>query len=160
MYHFKANLQLIGINPFVFVPEEILHLIFARAEKNKGPIPVIGTINGNVYIQTLLRYQGHWRLYINTQMLKNSPKRIGEEIEVSIDFDLRERNLTPHPQLLEALENNPKAKAVFESLAPSLQKEIVRNIANLKTPQSVTSNIQKAVGFLLGKNRFIGRDHH
>ncbi|UFH32613.1 hypothetical protein LNP04_02555 [Chryseobacterium sp. C-71] len=42
--HFTAKLEIIGINPFVFVPEEILNKIFEKAGKNKSPIPVKGFI--------------------------------------------------------------------------------------------------------------------
>ena len=87
MHPFKAEIKLIGINPFVFVPEKILSEIFKKAGKDKGHIPVCGTINGVPYTQTLVRYSGEWRLYVNTVMLKNSPKRIGETIEISIAFD-------------------------------------------------------------------------
>ena len=46
MHKFKATLEIIGINPFVFVPEQILTQIFTDAQKDKGQIPVCGTGNG------------------------------------------------------------------------------------------------------------------
>ena len=57
-----------------------------------------------------------------------------------------------------ALADNKKATAVFASLSPSRQKEILRYISNLKTEQSVEKNIVRAINFLLGKGRFVGRD--
>ncbi|MFN8415625.1 MAG: YdeI/OmpD-associated family protein [Cytophagaceae bacterium] len=158
MHQFCAILEIIGANPFVFVPEDILEKIFLDAKKNKGHIPICGTINGKKYIQTLVRYSGEWRLYINTTMLPNSPKKIGEEIEVTIAFDPIDRTIEPHPNWLKALKENKEAKVVFYQLAPSKQKEIVRYIANLKSEESINKNIEKAIGFLLGKNRFVGRD--
>ena len=157
-HYFYAALDIIGANPFVFVPEEILLQLFADAEKNKGAIPVCGTVNGKPYKQTLVRYSGDWRLYINTTMLKDSPKRIGEQLEVSVAFDPADRTLTPNPKLVKALEENPEAKAVFDGLRPSLQLEIVRYIGHLKTEESVDRNVVKAIDFLLGKARFVGRD--
>ena len=158
MQTFKARLEIIGINPFVFVPETILEEIFRKAGRDKGAIPVCGTVNGKAYTQTLVKYKGDWRLYINTTMLPASPKRIGEVIAVEIDLDTKDRTLKPHPKLLQALEENRDARNVFNSLAPSKQKEIIRYIALLKTEESITKNVQKAIGFLMGKNRFIGRD--
>ncbi len=158
MPHFKAKLDIIGINPFIFVPEEALLTLFKDAGKDKGHIPVCGQVNGKEYTQTLLRYKGEWRLYINTVMLPNSPQRIGEIIDVSIEFDKRDRTLQPHPDLTKALSQNKKANAVFQKLSPSLQKEIIRYIAALKTDESREKNIKRAIGFLLGENRFIGRD--
>ena len=158
MFQFKAVIEIIGINPFVFVPEPILNGIFQQANKDKGPIPIKGTVNGKVYKQTLVKYRDAWRLYINTTMLASSPKRIGETIDLTVAFDPEERTLTPHPRLAQALQENIKAKAVFDNLRPSLQLEIVRYIANLKTEESIEKNVIKAIGFLLGANRFVGRE--
>ena len=157
MLHFTAAIEIIGINPFVFIPDDILAGIFEQAGKNKGAIPVRGLINGKPYQQTLVRYRDFWRLYINTTMLKNSPNRIGETIEVSIGYDPSDRTIAPHPKLLEALDKNLEAKVVFENLTPSLRKEIVRYISLLKTEESVDRNVVKAINFLLGKGRFVGR---
>lgn len=158
MYAFKAKIELIGINPFVFVPDKILNNIFIEAGKSKGHLPIMGTVNGRAYKQTLVKYNNEWRLYINTTMLKDSPKKIGEVIAVTIAFDPAERTISPPPKLIKALKETPAAKNVFEKLPASRQKEIVRYISNLKTEESVDKNIKKAIQFLQGKTRFIGRD--
>lgn len=158
MYHFKAELKIIGINPFVFVPDEILNEIFKDFGNSKGQIPVYGLLNDRPYKQTLVKYSGDWRLYINTIMLPKSPQRIGEILELTIAFDTVERSIIPHPKLLMALGENEEAKKVFDSLAPSKQKEIVRYISTLKKEESIAKNIERAIKFLLGKERFIGRN--
>ena len=157
MHSFSSTILLIGINPFVFVPEKILEAIFKEAGKSKGHIPIHGTINGVAYKQTLVKYSGHWRLYINTIMLKDSPKRIGEKIKLTIAFDECDRTIAMHPKLAKALKQNKAANKVFETLSPSMQKEIVRYIANLKAEASVDKNVQRAINFLLGKESFVGR---
>jgi hypothetical protein len=157
MYNFTANLNLIGVNPFVFVAHEILQPIVSHASNQKGKIPVRGTINQLPYQQTLVKYSGDWRLYINAKMLKNSPKRIGETLEITIEVDPTDRRLEQHPQLMEALQANPPARAIFESLRPSLQHEIVRYITKLKSQESIDRNVGRAINFLLGNGRFIGR---
>ena len=158
MHTFQARLEIIDGNPFVHVPALILEDIFRHAQKHKGAIPIRGAVNGKPYQQTLVKYSGHWRLYINMVMLKDSPRRIGETLEVSVAFDPSDRTITPHPKLMEALAQNPAAQAVFEGLSPSKQKEIVRYIAQLKTAASVDRNVTRAINFLLGKERFVGRD--
>jgi hypothetical protein len=155
---FNATLDIIGINPFVYVPKQILQEIFIQAGKDRGYIPVCVEINHRKYKQTLVKYSGEWRLYINTSMLKNSPKRVGEIIHIAIEFDPSDRTIQPHPEFLHALEQNIEAKQVFESLSVSRQQEIIRYISFLKSAESVTKNVQKAIGFLTGKNRFVGRD--
>jgi hypothetical protein len=158
MDEFNAEIQIIGINPFVFVPKYILENIFEEAGKAKSPIPICGTINGKPYQQTLVRYQGEWRLYINTLMLEKSPKKVGETISLTVAFDPADRSVKPHPKFLHALQNNPAAKLKFEDLIPSLQKEIIRYISSLKTEKSVDANVKRAIDFLLGKSSFVGRE--
>lgn len=138
------------------VPTTILNKIFIQAGKDKGPIR--GTVYDVPYKQTLIKYQGAWRLYVNTSMLKNSPQRIGEKVSLTIALDASDRSIEPHPKLIEALNKNEGAKKIYDALTPSLRKEIVRYIASLKTEKSVNENIIKAIDFILGKGRFVGRD--
>ena len=63
-----------------------------------------------------------------------------------------------HPKLENALKKNKKARMVFEQLSPSRKKEIIRYINFLKTEESVDRNIKRAIQFLSGKERFVGRD--
>jgi len=155
---FKATINIIGINPFVFVPPKTLKEIFKQAGREKGPIPIKGNINGNAYRQTLVRYSNEWRLYINTAMLKNSPKRIGEKIEITVSVDTASREIEMPVNFTKALKANKEAALAFEQLTASRKKEIVRYLANLKTKESLERNITKAMGFLTGKEKFIGRE--
>lgn len=155
---FCAVIELIGINPFVHLPEDVLEAIFKQADKYKSPIPVRGTVNGKPYRQTLVKYAGAWRLYINLEMLDRSTDKIGEEIEVTITFDPIDRSIAAHPTFLQALLMNPEAKQIFEVQPASLQKEIIRYISFLKTEKSIDHNVNKAIDFLLGNGRFLGRD--
>lgn len=157
MHSYTAKLEIIGINPFVFVPEKILQSIFEKAGKDKGAIPVCGKVNGKDFTQTLVKYSGDWRLYINMIMLKDSPKRIGEKLEISIDYDPKPRTIPIHPKWKKALKENPKAKIAFDALSASRQKEIVRYFAQLKTAESVQRNIERALKHLLGEGSFGGR---
>ena len=158
MYSFIAMLDIIGVNPFVFVPEDILAAIFKKAAKHKGPIPVHGTLNGKPYKQTLVKYSGYWRLYINTTMLKNYPKHIGESITITIDHDDSNRAIEPPESFLTALMEHQEARSIFNSLPASRKNEIVRYLAHLKTEEALEKNITRAIHFLLGNQRFIGRD--
>jgi len=156
-YSFNAVIEIIGINPYVLIPEIILTEIFIQAGKDKGHIPIKGTVNRLPYLQTLVKYNGIWRLYINLTMLKDSPKRIGETIEVTIEYDPSDRTIKPHPKLIEALKNNEIAKFKFDSLSPSAKKEMVRYITSLKTEESRDRIIERAINYLLGKSTFIGK---
>lgn len=158
MYTFTAAIEMIGINPFVFVPDDLLLQIFKAAGKEKGHIPIRGSLNGKPYKQTLVKYSGAWRLYINTTMLKNSPKRVGETISISLQFDPESREIEPPLNFVKALAKNKPAKMIFDNLSASRKFEIVRYLANLKTADAIEKNIKRAINFLSGKERFMGRD--
>jgi len=154
---FTAVLEIIGINPFVFVPEEILTEIFKAAGKDKSPVPVKGTVNGKEFRQNLMKYLGEWRLYVNLLMLKNSPRRIGEMIEVFIEFDDSDRTISIHPKLDAAIKGSAVATRNFENLIPSRRHELIRYINNLKTDASIERNIEKIIRHLHGETDFFGK---
>ena len=91
-------------------------------------------------------------------MLKGSKVKIGDTVRLDIEFDPKSRTIPIHPKLQEALKKNMQAMKVFKSLSPSRQKEIIRYIGCLKTEVSVERNVKRAIGFLTGKTRFVGRD--
>ena len=156
MYIFP--IEIIGVNPFVYLPPKTLQYIFEQAQKDKGPIPVRGTINGKPFIQTLVKYSGDWRLYINMPMLKVSGTKVGDMVRIDLEYDPVPRTIPMHPALAKELEEHPSELALFNNLSPSRQIEIVRYIHRLKSEESRTLNIARAIRFLQGKERFVGRD--
>ncbi|MCS3533144.1 YdeI/OmpD-associated family protein [Chryseobacterium sp. JUb7] len=156
--HFTAPLEIIGINPFVFIPEKVLNEIFEAAKKNKSPIPVKGMINGKEFKQNLMKYLGEWRLYINLTMLKNSSKRIGEVVEIYVEFDDSDRTVQIHPHLDKAIRENPVTLQNFENLIPSRKLELIRYINNLKTEAGIQRNIEKIIRHLKGETDFFGKE--
>ena len=157
-FTFSALIEIIDINPYVLLPASVLDNIFLQANKKKGPIPIKGTINKHSFIQTLVKFRGEWRLYLNTPMRAGSNTKVGDTANFAISFDPDLREIPVHPKLKKALKENAAAKNIFDSLRPSLQKEIVRYISFLKTEESVDRNVNNAIQFLLRKKRFIGRD--
>jgi hypothetical protein len=158
MITFSAKIYIIGINPYVLLPDLVLEEIFVQADKNSGPIPVKVFFGESGFLQTLVKYSGKWRLYLNGEMRKAAGKDVGDTVKIQIGFDTEERITPMPPKLKLALENNQKAKAVFENLSTSRRKEIMRYINNLKSVESVDRNILRAMQFLLGNARFVGRD--
>lgn len=154
---FTAKLEIIGINPFVFLPDKVLNEIFETSGKNKSPIPVKGTVNGKEFRQNLMKYLGKWQLYINTTMLKDSPKRIGEMLKIFVEFDHSDRTISIYPDLEKAIKKNPVALQNFENLILSRRLELVRYINNLKTEASIQRNIEKIIRHLTGETDFFGK---
>jgi len=158
IHHFRARIEIIGVNPFVFVPAGILAALQKAAGARRGKIPVRMEIDGHGFVQTLVKWKGAWRLYLNTPMRKAAGKEVGDWAKFGVGFDPKKRTVRMHAKLREALEATPEARAVYESLRPSLQLEIRRYLSFLKTEATVERNVEKAVQFLLGKGRFVGRD--
>jgi hypothetical protein len=157
-FSFKAKIDIIGVNPFVLIPDSVLKKVFKQAGKDKGQIPVKMKIDGHHFIQTLVKYSGHWRLYLNSPMRKAANKDVGDVAIFHLTFDPDERLIPMHPKLELALKNNKEAWKVFDKLPASRKKEIIRYISFLKTEESVDRNVVRAIDFLLQKQRFIGRD--
>jgi hypothetical protein len=155
---FNASIQIIGINPYVLLPEVTLNKLFVQVGKDKGPIPVRLAVDGHAFTQTLVKFAGAWRLYLNGPMLKATGKGVGDTVRIRVAFDPRDRT-TPMPPALEAaLKKSTRARAAFDTLTPSHRKEIMRYIGHLKSEKTIKKNVARAIMSLLGKERFAGRD--
>jgi hypothetical protein len=148
---FSAKIGKIDINPYVQVPDDILLKLQQAAKKEKGPIPVKGTLQGKPFLANVVRYRGMWRLYLNTEMRRTANVDVGEQVTVGLQFDSASRTV-PVPREFEfALSRNKSAKQAFEKLAPSRQKEILRYLNSLKQPETLERNIEKVIQHLQGK---------
>lgn len=154
---FKAKIEIIGINPYVTPPQEILQQIFDEAGKLKGAIPVRGKLNGYEFHQTLVKYSGAWRLYLNTPMRKNTGLTVGDWAEFDIRYDSDPPRTAMPPALVVALENHPDALLIFNKLSPSHQKEFKNYIASLKSEEAINRNVARVIDHLMGKVQFMGR---
>lgn len=153
MQKFSAKIYKIGINPVVDPPDDVLEVLFEQTGRSKGPIPVSGRLDGADFIQTLVKYQGVWRLYINGEMLKASGLKSGDMAKVEIEFDPHPR-LVPMPrQLKTAFGQNKQANDAFASLSPSRRKEILRYLGSLKTVESLERNVENVIRQLAGETK-------
>ncbi len=157
MRSFSAKIQIIGVNPYVLLPADLLKYIFQKAGTNKGAIPIKLKIGRENFIQNLVKYSGKWRLYLNTPMRKAAGKDVGDKIGLQIDFDGEPRTTPTHPKLKKAFEENNEARIAFDKLSPSRQKEILRYINFLKSEESIDKNVKRAISYLVGKQSFVGR---
>jgi len=155
---FSAKIEKIGINPYVTPSREVLEYLFKTTGKQKGQFPVITVINKQKFDQTIVKYKGQWRLYLNTPIRRVASKDVGDIIVIRIDHDPKDRTVPLHPKFESALAKNEKALETFERLSPSRKKEIARYLNHLKNEDTLLRNIKRAIGFLQGENRFVGRD--
>lgn len=158
MLIFTAKIELIGINPYVLLPEPLLQQLFEQAGYDKGAIPVRISLGEQSFVQNLVKYSGAWRLYLNTPMREASQTAVGDEIEVGIEYDPVGQPVPMHPKLEAALSANEAARAAFDQLSPYRKKEIMRYINSLKTAVSVEKNIRHTLGFLLDDGKPADQD--
>ena len=143
MARFSATIYKLGINPVVDPPERVLKSLFTQAGRTKGPVPVRGKLNGAEFRQTLIRYSGAWRLYVNGVMLKASGTKVGDEVRVEIEFDESPPQVGMPESLATALSNDVAVRKAFDALTPYRQKEILRYIGSLKSEEAIEKNVEK-----------------
>ena len=148
MPRFSATIYKIDINPVVDPPPETLEVIFRQAGKSKGPIPVHGKLNEASFIQTLVKFRGAWRLYINGPMLKDSGLKVGDTAKIDLEYDPHTHVVAMPSELQAALKKDKTAKLEFEKLTPSRQKEVLRYLGSLKTQASLERNIERVLRHL------------
>ena len=145
MPRFSATIYKLGINPVVDPPERVLNAIFKQAGRSNGPIRVRGKLNRALFQQTLVKYSGTWRLYVNGVMLKASGAKVGDTVRLEVEFDQSLPEVGMPPALERAFSRDRVARIAFEKLVPSRQKEILRYIGSLKTDESIRKNIEKII---------------
>ena len=113
MPSFSAPIIKLGVNPLVNVPVDVLNKLFVKAGKDKSPIPIMGKLNGKPYKQTMVKYEGEWRLHLNNVMLKAAGIDVGDIAHVQINFDSEPRITTMHPKLKQMFAETPKTTFYF-----------------------------------------------
>lgn len=161
--NFRARIELRGINPYVRVSRARAGRIKADWKK---PMPVLLQVNGQPEpasrVNMMPAGDGSFYLYLDGVVRKASGTGLGDMVEVSIVFDAAYRGGPQHdmlPEFAARLDNDPSAKAQWDGLSPSLQKEILRYLANLKSDAARARNVDSAIAVLGGrKGRFLARD--
>jgi len=159
---FRATIRITGVNPYV-------HVSAVRAASiRKGwrkPMPVLVRLNGHPAkepwrINMMPMGNGAFYLYLHGSVRKASGTKVGDRVSVVVQFDAGYR---AGPMLMPAwfrapLAKNAAAKAAWQALTPSRQKEVVRYLAQLKSPEARARNLERALRVLSGaKERFMAR---
>ena len=151
MKSFSRRIIKLGINPCVDVPGTVMRELFKQAGRSKGPIPVKGKLNNKSFKQTVVKYRGSWRLYLNTPMRLDAGIDVGDTAKVAMKFDPQPRPVPMNPTLGRALAKNRRARKAFDDLTPSRQKEILRYLNSMKTEESTERNVRKIIHQLIGR---------
>ena len=153
---FTATIRITGVNPF-------LHVSAARASTlRRGwrrPMPVLVRINGAPRPQPwrtnmMPLGNGSFRLYLQTTVRRVSGTHVGDTVRAEVRFDAKYRSGPQHPMpawFRRPLRANRKAWTAYQALIPSRKKEILRYLAQLKSPDARKRNVARALRALAGQ---------
>jgi hypothetical protein len=158
----RAQIELNRINPYVLVRA-------AQAVRLKPawrkPMPVKIRVNGEPAtgwrINMMPVGDGGFFLYLHAHVREASGTKVGDIVTLTVEFDEAYRSgpVGRMPRGLSAeLKRNPAARKGWKALPPSRQKEVLRYLARLKSPEAQQRNVRKAVHVLAGGTaRFMAR---
>lgn len=128
-------------------------------------MPVLVKINGEPKkawpINMMPIGNGSFYLYLHGLVRKASDTQVGDKVDVDVSFDASYKSGPIHPMpkwFSQALSKNKQAKANWQKLIPSRQKEVLRYFSRLKSEEAKQRNLEKAIAVLSGKSgRFMAR---
>ncbi len=120
----------------------------------KKRVKIKATINGEPYRGTLVRMGSpKHMLLILKEIREKIGKSSGDEVFIVLEEDLDTRTVDVPADLLKALLAVPQAKAFFDQLSYTNQKEYVRWVTDAKRPETRTVHIQRTVELLMQGRR-------
>lgn len=159
---FRARIEIRGINPYVPVNAKQA----ARLRGNwRRPMPVRLQVNGKPdgFCRTNLMPvgDGSFFLYLNGPVRAESGSDVGDVVNIVVEFDDEYKGGPADPMPIwfgDELARNQRARKSWNELPPSRQKEILRYMNRLKSPDAQQRNVERALHVLAGgRARFMAR---
>ena len=141
---FKAKLGDREGIPVIELPFDV------KAEFGKARPPLIATINAYSFRTTPAVYGGKSYIGVRRSHREAGGLEIGTMVDVKLEPDTEARIVKPPPDLAAALKKNAKAKAAWEKLSYTHQKEHVEAILEAKKAETRERRVQKAIEMLGG----------
>ncbi|MGD0610978.1 MAG: YdeI/OmpD-associated family protein [Anaerolineales bacterium] len=141
---FKAAIENAGGGgAFVRIPFDVEQVF------GKKRVKVKATIEGEPYRGTLVRMGEPDHILIILKGIREEIGRtFGDEVEITLEEDTEPRRVEVPPDFQQALDRDPSAKAAFQKLAYTHQREIVRGVTEAKREATRRSRIIKAIEML------------
>lgn len=131
-----------------------LELAFdVKAAFGKARPPVIVEVNGYAYPSTVAVYAGTSYLPVRRSHREAAKVNVADEVDVVVTLDTSERKVEAPADLVKALRANKGAKAAWDALSFTHQKEHADAIEQAKKPETRARRIEKAIEMLLAKAR-------
>ena len=149
----KFQAQLTGHGPkaawvFFDVPFAV-----AKVFGTKARVPVVGTLNGAPFQNSLLpNGDGTHSMHVKKELLARAKAKTGDTVTVVLERDATTRTVAPPADLLLTLVAQPHLEKTFWQFSHSHQKELVDWIVAAKKTETRERRIQKALKMLAEKS--------
>jgi Bacteriocin-protection, YdeI or OmpD-Associated/Domain of unknown function (DUF1905) len=141
---FRTTLESSGGNNAGFVvPDDVVAALGA----GKRP-PVVVTVNGHTYRNTVAVYGGVFMMGVNAAHREAAGVAVGDELDVELELDTAPREVSVPADLAAALDAEPAARATFDGLSYSNRSWHVLQVEGAKTDATRQRRIAKSVGIL------------
>jgi Bacteriocin-protection, YdeI or OmpD-Associated/Domain of unknown function (DUF1905) len=114
----------------------------------KARAPVRGTINGQPFRSTVAVYGGRYYLPVNRALREAAGVAPGDTVVIELEADDQPRTVDPPPDLAAALTADPAAKAAFDGLSFTHQREYASWVAEAKRESTRRRRVDQAVQML------------
>lgn len=129
----------------IYIPFDVEQVFGAKQ------VPVKVLINGIENRSTIVRRGGKYMMVVPKHFRDAAGVKAGETITVEMERDTEPRTVEPPPDLLDALNENAQAKAVWEKLSYTHQKEYANAVLESKKPETRSRRIEKTIEELMKK---------
>src|SRR4029450_9311356 len=138
-HRFETELQAEGSGVFFEVPLDV-PAVFGKARA-----PVRGTINGHPFRSTVAVYGGRPYLPVNKALRGAAGVAAGDAVVIELEAD-QPRTVDPPPDLAAALDAYPEARAAFDGLSFTHQREYAEWVAEARGGGAARADLPAAVG--------------
>lgn len=134
-----------GTTTGIRIPDE------AVAELGGGNRPkVVATVNGHTWRTSIARMGGAFWLGVSAENRAATGLAAGDPVQLDVELDSAPRAVEIPDDLATALAAEPAAKAAFDALSYSQQRQHVLAVESAKKPETRARRVESVVGALKG----------
>ena len=132
-----------GTTMGMIVPDEIVEAL------GQGKRPKVNvTINGYTYRSSVAVMGGKFMVGVANEHRKPAKVENGGTVDVTLELDLEKREVAVPPELAKALAKDKAAKAAWDKLSYSHQRQHAEPIANAKAEDTKARRVAKTLEML------------
>src|SRR6185295_15570652 len=125
---------------------DLLHVEGEKVFGTRARVPVRGTINGFAFRSSIFPTgDGRHYMVVNKEVRAGANVKGGDTVSVQMERDDAPRTITPPAELARALKANKAARAAWEKLSYTHQKEYASAVEEAKRPETRARRIEKTI---------------